>query len=96
MEAAGLMTDAGSRAASTAQANGWWTIYNPVEDLIEPPELATALDANRPARESWDGFPPSAKKAMLWWIISAARTETQTKRIVTIVSEAEAGRRAMG
>ena len=48
MEAAGLMTDAGRRAIEVAKANGWWTISDPVEDLIEPPELAAALDADCP------------------------------------------------
>ena len=42
-----------------ARANGWWTIYDPVEDLIEPDELAAALDADpgRPAAH-WDALPP--------------------------------------
>src|SRR5262245_15870769 len=46
MEEAGLMTDAGRRAVEVARANGWWTIYEPVEDLVEPADLATALDAD--------------------------------------------------
>jgi len=50
MEAAGLMTDAGRRAIEVAQQNGWWTIYDPVEDLVEPAELAAALDAEPAAR----------------------------------------------
>ena len=46
MEAAGLMTDAGRRAVDVARANGYWTIYDPVEDLLEPADLAAALDAD--------------------------------------------------
>ena len=46
MEAAGLMTDAGRRAVEVAQANGWWTISDTVEDLVEPDDLAAALDAH--------------------------------------------------
>ena len=52
MEAAGLMTDAGRRVVEAAQASGWWTLYDTVEDLIEPPELAAALDANPEARST--------------------------------------------
>ncbi len=96
MEAAGLMTDAGRRAVEVAQGNGWWTILDPVEDLIEPPSLAAALDALPDARTSWDGFPPSARKMMLWWVISAVKDETRERRIATIVAKAAIGERAQG
>lgn len=96
MESAGLMTDAGRRAVAVARDNGWWTIYDPVEDLIEPDQLAGALDANPDARVSWDGFPPSARKMMLWWVVSAARDETKAKRISAIVEAAARGERAQG
>jgi uncharacterized protein YdeI (YjbR/CyaY-like superfamily) len=95
MEAAGLMTDAGRRAIAVARANGWWTIYDPVEDLIEPDELAAALDAVPEARMHWDAFPPSARKQMLWQVVSAAKPETQTARIARIVDHAATGRRAI-
>ena len=94
MEAAGAMTDAGRAAIATAQANGWWTIYDQVEDLVEPAELAAALDANPAARSSWDGFSPSSRKLMLWWVVSAARADTAMRRIAAVVSDAESGRQA--
>ena len=96
MEAAGLMTDAGRRAVDVAKANGWWTILDPVEDLIEPDDLRTALDANPPARAAWDGFPPSARKMMLFWVVSAGKPETRSSRIATIVAKAAMGERAQG
>jgi uncharacterized protein YdeI (YjbR/CyaY-like superfamily) len=96
LEDEGRMTDAGRRAVEAAQANGWWTIFDPVEDLIEPDELATALDAMPAARAAWDGFPPSARKQMLWWVISAGKPATRADRIAKIVSAAEQGRRAVG
>jgi uncharacterized protein YdeI (YjbR/CyaY-like superfamily) len=96
MEAAGWMTDAGRRAIEVARENGWWTIYDPVEDLIEPPALAAALDARPEARVEWDGFPPHARKMMLWWVVSAAREETKAARIATIVDRAVVGERAQG
>ena len=82
------MTDAGRRSIEVAKANGWWTLADSVEDLIEPDELAVALDASPAAREAWNGFPPSARKQMLWWVVSAAKPETRAKRIDTIVAEA--------
>jgi uncharacterized protein YdeI (YjbR/CyaY-like superfamily) len=96
LEAAGLMTDAGRRAVEVAQANGWWTIYDPVEDLVEPADLSAELDAEPRARASWDGFPPSARKAMLWWVISAVKDATRAKRVATVVEKAARGERAQG
>ncbi|HKA85664.1 MAG TPA: YdeI/OmpD-associated family protein [Acidimicrobiales bacterium] len=96
MEAQGRMTDAGRRAVQVAKANGWWTLYDTVEDLLEPDDLSDALDASPSARAAWDGFPPSARKQMLWWVASAGRPETRTGRIAKIVSEAADGRRAAG
>ncbi|MFI8565185.1 YdeI family protein [Rhodococcus sp. NPDC078407] len=96
MDELGLMTDAGRRAVAAAKANGWWTIADQVEDLLEPLELTTALDEAPNARRNWDGFPPSARKQMLWWVVSAARADTRADRIAHIVAEAAAGRRARG
>ena len=96
LTAQGRMTDAGRRAVEVAQATGWWTIYDSVEDLLEPDDLAAALDAAPAARRAWDGFPPSARKQMLWWHVTAARPETRAGRIAKIVSEAGHGRRAAG
>lgn len=96
MEQQGLMTDAGRQAIAVAAANGWLTISDQVEDLVEPADLQTALDVDSRARVTWDGFPPSAKKMMLWWIISAARETTRADRIAKIAAEAAAGRRAQG
>lgn len=90
MEAQGRMTDAGRRAAEVAKANGWWTIYDSVEDLIEPPELTAALDTDPVARAGWDAMSPSARKLHLWTIVSAAKPETKAKRVEKIVSEASA------
>jgi uncharacterized protein YdeI (YjbR/CyaY-like superfamily) len=96
LEAAGLMRDAGRRAVAVAQQNGWWTIIDPVEDLVEPEDLAGALDADAAARAAWDAFPPSARKQMLWWVVSAAKHTTRAARIAEIVEQAAAGRRVKG
>ncbi len=88
------MTDAGRAAINIAKTNGWWMIYDAVEDLIEPDALATALNANKKARAAWDQFSPSARKVMLWWVISAAKPETRAQRIEAIVSNAAIGKLA--
>jgi uncharacterized protein YdeI (YjbR/CyaY-like superfamily) len=96
MEAQGRMTAAGRRAVEVAKGNGWWTIYDAVEDLLEPDDLAAALAASPRARTAWNAFPPSARKQMLWWVVSAGKPETRASRIAQIVAQAELGRRAVG
>jgi uncharacterized protein YdeI (YjbR/CyaY-like superfamily) len=96
MEARGLMTAAGRRAIEVAQANGWWTLSDSVEDLVDPDDLVEALDANPAARTQWREFPPSARKAMLWWLVTAAKDETRARRVATIVEKAARGERAQG
>ena len=93
MEAKGLMTDAGRHAVEVAKANGWWTIYDSVEDLIEPDDLAAALDEVPLARANWDGLPPSERKGRLWSVVSVVKPETRARKIATIVADAAAGRR---
>ncbi len=94
LTAAGLMRPAGLAAVAAAVADGSWTALDAVEDLIEPDELAAALDAVPAARERWDGFSPSARKGILQWIATAKRPETRAKRISETVRLAAEGRRA--
>jgi len=96
MEERGLMTDAGRAAISVAKGNGWWTILDSVEDLDEGPELRAALDASPRARRAWDAFPPSARKQMLFWVVTAVQGATRSQRISQIVTAAAEGRRARG
>ncbi|MCP3937850.1 MAG: hypothetical protein GY708_21085 [Actinomycetia bacterium] len=96
MERLGLMTEAGRAQIDAAKANGWWTISDQVEDLQEPTDLTTALDQHPQARANWDRFPPSARKQMLWRIVSAARPATRASRIAATIAEAANGRQAQG
>jgi uncharacterized protein YdeI (YjbR/CyaY-like superfamily) len=56
-----------------------------VENLVEPAELAAALDAVPDARRNWDAFPRSTRRAMLEWIAAAKRPATLAKRIAESV-----------
>jgi len=66
LEAQARTTNAGRRAVATAKASGWWMIYDDVDDLVEPGDLAAALDAAPPARSARDGFPSSGRNRMPW------------------------------
>jgi uncharacterized protein YdeI (YjbR/CyaY-like superfamily) len=88
LEAEGLIEPAGRRAIETAKENGSWSALDDVENLVEPPELKAALDANADARRNWDEFPRSAKRAALEWISTAKRPETRERRISETVASA--------
>lgn len=87
--AAGLMTEAGLAVIEAAKADGSWTIYDQIEALIVPEDLATALAQNPTAERNFGAFSPSNKKQILWHIVSAKRPETREKRIRHIVSAAQ-------
>jgi hypothetical protein len=46
-----------------------------------PPDLARALAGSKPAKQAWDAFAPSHRKAYVAWIVEAKRQETRARRI---------------
>jgi uncharacterized protein YdeI (YjbR/CyaY-like superfamily) len=93
LEEQGMLAEPGIRAIALAKANGSWTVLDGPEALIEPPELAAALDASPAARTAWDAFPPSTRKLGLTQIAMAKRDETRAARIAKIVADATEGKR---
>jgi uncharacterized protein YdeI (YjbR/CyaY-like superfamily) len=91
--AAGLMRPAGLAAIEAAKANGSWSALDRIEDLTVPDDLASALSENPVALQNFDTFPSSARKAVLYWIQSAKRLETRTRRIAEVVQRSAEGRR---
>ncbi len=87
--AAGLMTKAGLDKIEAAKADGSWNKYDEVDDLVMPDDLAAALAANETANGYFQAFSPSSKKVVFWWIASAKRPETRSKRIEETVRLAE-------
>jgi uncharacterized protein YdeI (YjbR/CyaY-like superfamily) len=96
LEAEGRMGPRGRQAIEVAKANGWWHILDDVEALVEPDDLTASLDEVPAARQAWDAFPPSARKQMLFWVVSAAKDATRRRRIDAIVASAAQGERARG
>ncbi len=90
----GLMAAAGIRSVEAAKANGAWSAYDEVEDLVVPPDLAAALAKSEAAAAFFDGFPDSSKKIILWWIKSARRPETRAARVSRTVALAAENRMA--
>lgn len=94
LRARGLMRPSGEAVVQRAIDSGTWSRLDEVEELTEPGDLAAALDGDRTARDHWDAFPRSARRAILEWLLSAKTTATREKRIATIVAEAHENRRA--
>jgi uncharacterized protein YdeI (YjbR/CyaY-like superfamily) len=94
LEEAGLMAPAGRALVDAAKADGSWTMLDDVEDLVVPPDLATAFDAHPGAREHWDGFSRSARRAMLVWLVEAKRPATRAGRVAKIAERAAVGEKA--
>lgn len=81
----GLMEPAGIAAVEAAKADGSWTVLDPVEALEVPADLAAALDAEPGARAAYESSSVSARKALLWSVVSAKRTQTRARRIADAV-----------
>ena len=92
--AQGRMAPAGLAAVEAAKANGSWDKLESVQSLEEPADLAAALDANPPARQNYDAFPPSSKRIILEWIANAKRPETRAARIAETSASAQRNVRA--
>lgn len=91
LAAAGLMAPAGLAAVERARADGSWNALDAVDNLVLPEDLATALAPHPGARERFEALSPSARRAIIWAVISAKRPETRAGRVRRIVAGALAG-----
>ncbi len=94
LDRAGLMTESGWAAIEAAKEDGSWTLLDDVEAFVVPEDLAEALASRPGARDRWDAFPPSARKAMLGWIAQAKRAPTRAARVTETAERAARGERA--
>lgn len=85
LSAAGLMTPAGTAAVQSAQADGSWDQLNDIDDLLVPPDLASALAVSG-AADRFAALSASQRRIALYQIASAKRPETRAKRIAQTVS----------
>lgn len=89
----GSMTPAGLEKIETAKKDGSWYFLDDIENLVIPPDLKEALDANLSAKSNFESFSDSIKKQILYWIKSAKRPETRMKRIEKVVMLAAENKR---
>lgn len=91
---AGVMAPAGLARVDAAKRDGSWSALDAAEALEIPKDLAKAFSKNKIAKEYFDEFPRSVKKAILEWILRAKKLETRAKRIEETVTKAEQNIRA--
>ena len=92
--AEGRMAPAGLAAIERAKANGSWEVYDSVERLEVPRDLADALADAPGATANFTAFPPSARKMQLAWVARAVRPETRAARIAIVAEAAARNERA--
>lgn len=90
----GLLRPSGQALVDAAKANGAWTVYDEIEDLIVPEDLREALAAQPSASKNFERFVASSKKNILWWVKSAKTDATRRKRIDKTVALAGENRMA--
>jgi uncharacterized protein YdeI (YjbR/CyaY-like superfamily) len=81
LSSAGLMHASGEAVVAAARESGTWTALDSVERLEVPDDLAQALSGLPPARDHWDAFPRSVRRAILEWVTGARRPETRARRV---------------
>ena len=86
-----LMTDAGLSAVEVAKENGAWSLLEPVDALIVPADLESALQGSKRAHEAYAELSKSAKRAVLYPLYSAKRQETRAKRLADALAALEGG-----
>lgn len=91
--AEGRMLPAGMAAFNARQANrtGVYSFEQRTVDLPEP--LAGLLAAVPVAATFFAAQPPSYRKAVVWWVVSAKQEVTRHKRLSTLIAHAERGER---
>ncbi len=84
----GLMTSAGLQCIDIAKQNGSWVFLDQVEALTIPADLEEAFAPNPGSKDYYLSLSKSSKKIILYWIVSAKRSETRQKRIAETVEAA--------
>lgn len=83
-----LIVEAGYKCIDVAKSNGSWTILDAIDALVIPEDLEQAFKTRKGSKEYYESLSKSAKKGLLYWIISAKRTETRERRIEEVVENA--------
>ncbi|HWN10716.1 MAG TPA: YdeI/OmpD-associated family protein [Pyrinomonadaceae bacterium] len=87
------MQPAGLKAFKARRENrsGLYAYEQRSAELVEP--YSATLKRNKGAWNFFQAQPPSYRKVINWWIVSAKQEETRLKRLNKLIEESAAGRR---
>ncbi|MDX6559214.1 MAG: hypothetical protein QOF72_2263 [Blastocatellia bacterium] len=87
------MQPAGMKAFAARQENrsGIYAYEQRSTELVEP--YLRKLKRNKVGWKFFQAQPPSYRKIMNWWVVSAKKEETRLKRLDQLISESAQGRR---
>jgi uncharacterized protein YdeI (YjbR/CyaY-like superfamily) len=88
LQSENLIHEAGYEIIDIAKKNGSWTYLDEVDALVLPDDLNNAFNEREGALEYYESLSKSSKKILLYWLLSAKRSETRHKRIVEIAESA--------
>jgi uncharacterized protein YdeI (YjbR/CyaY-like superfamily) len=93
LEEQGLMTDAGRAAheAGRKDPRGLYS-YESTDEVALDPAYAAQLAASPAALAFFESRPPSYRRTVKRWVMSAKRPETRDRRMAELVADCEAGR----
>ena len=80
-------------AARIENKSGIYSYEQRSTELSEP--YATLLKKNNAAWNFFENQPPSYRKMIGWWIISAKKEETRMARLAKLISESAKGKRLL-
>jgi len=89
----GRMTRAGLGAFEAREENrtGQYS-YEQRRDRLDAP-YEDKLKANEKAWAYWQSQPPSYRKAVVWWVVSAKQEATRLRRLEQLIDDSAHGRR---
>jgi uncharacterized protein YdeI (YjbR/CyaY-like superfamily) len=89
----GLMRPAGLKAFEARKENrsGIYAYEQRSAELVEP--YSGKLKRDKAAWKFFEAQPPSYRKTINWWIVSAKQEETRIRRLNKLIEESAAGRR---
>lgn len=93
---AGRMHTAGEQAIAASKASGLWDFMTDVDNLVIPPDLATALAAAPGASMYFEEINDASKRFALRWVKLAKTAKTRQNRIAKLVMLSALGEKLPG
>jgi uncharacterized protein YdeI (YjbR/CyaY-like superfamily) len=90
LEAAGRMHPVGRAAVERGRTSGLWHVSDPIDALIDPDDLLSALEQGD-GLLWWQAAAPSYRRNILRWIAQAKQPKTRASRLVIVANHASRG-----